>query len=572
MVWDFSVPQYHNYFAGGVINHNSTKTTMGVFEAIMVYTGMVPPSMQGLYPHKIPTDRPRHVRIIVSSYTKHWPETIRPLLLSEDYGMLPEAWSNWNNDEKMFTGPDGSFLSIVAVDPHENVDPNVLRGPLMDHTLIDEINQQMVFTESLARGVSLKDGPRTVTCVYCPQEGFKCWTFDMFYRACYDPITKQRLPKSQCHSSIFTQKVTMRDNPSISDSERNALIATYKPWEVAFRVDGEYSDRATNPFFNMELLLRWERANFCTPGVPCRMIEKNIDTDKGIFEGELEVADGGANEAIEPIWRVWGQPIEGEKYILAGDLGEGNDKSDWTVLDVWKVSSMKLPVQVAQLRTRAVRAGGAGIQACCMAHFYGDCLVATEQNTTAGGMCIDRIRNYKNLYKRVRTDKQRRVQTDKLGWHTDVGNRGPMLDNLYKYCSQWGATLTKAGEPYCGVNSHATLQEFMGFEERIQHDKEGHYKGIEWGARAGAHDDTVMCMAIALQITRTEYSKITACKLKKPKVPSPPLTDFESKANEGASKAFRGMKKVKSLSELSRKAHPERYHARQSDRRIPWDG
>jgi hypothetical protein len=175
-------------------SNKSGKTITGVVEAVSIYTGMIPPSLRNLYPHNIPLHRERHVRIIVQDYTKHWPETIRTYLISDEYGYLPREWAaNYDPDEHIFYGPDGSWLSIMAIDPRKTTDPNILRGPLVDHTLIDEINTRTVYTESLMRSVTLPDGPQTVTLTFCPQEGRGCWTYKDIYGMGYDLRTDEKL-------------------------------------------------------------------------------------------------------------------------------------------------------------------------------------------------------------------------------------------------------------------------------------------------------------------------------------------------------------------------------------------
>ena len=53
-------------------------------KAVMVYTGMVPPGLRELYPHPLPQNRGRHVRIVVRDYVKHYPENIE-LLFQKEY-------------------------------------------------------------------------------------------------------------------------------------------------------------------------------------------------------------------------------------------------------------------------------------------------------------------------------------------------------------------------------------------------------------------------------------------------------------------------------------------------------
>jgi len=525
--------------------------------------------MQGVYAHEETLrdvapggrhHRPRHVRIIVQNYSKHWPETIRPLLLGDPEtggeGMLPEAWSDWDEATHMFSGPDGSYLSIIAVDPHENVDPNILRGPLMDHTLIDEINQECVWTESLTRSAALPHGPKTVTFVYCPQEGYDCWHYEQIYGACYDRLTKKRKPPSRCPKAIFSQKITMRDNPSISDEEIQTLIESMRPWEVAFRVHGEYSHRTGNPYFQMEQIIKWERLT--ANGEPYIVTEDEVDIDRGVFVGSMlpimeEHTLYGAeyDELVHPVWRVWEKPIHGEKYVLTADIAEGHPKSDFQVADVWKCRDQKRPVQVAQLRIRELKPGFFGQNCCCLAYCYGNCLVVPE-SLNAGQAFIDRTMRYENLYTRITFGNQEERQTQKLGWSTNRSTKGPMLENAYKLLAQYSVTKTEDGSMFSPFRSRATLNELQSFEEKIIRRKDGTTKR-EWSGRPGTHDDCVIAAAIALRIINHEYEKISTCNIVERVVKAlPDLHHVDKQKHE--QRAFSKMKRQVNIARLRSRA------------------
>lgn len=533
--------------------NKSSKSTACIFEVVMVYTGMIPPSMQGVYPHEIPKNRPRRVRIIVQDYSKHWPETIRPLLLGDPKqgaeGMLPEAWSDWNEDEHMFTGPDGSYLSIVAVDPHEDVDPNVLRGPLIDHTMIDEINKMDVYTESLTRGASLQDGPKTVTLCYCPQEGYSCWTYEQLYAACYDTATKKKLPPEKRHPDIFAQVVSMRDNPSIGPRELSAFISSLKPWEVAYRVNGEYSQRSSNPYFNMEMLTYWEERNMYSDGIPYRCIEKEVNLENGVFKAELHKIDEAESydEKYEPVWRLWDAPKDGHKYVMVMDSAEGNPDSDNQCCDIWDAITPEKPIQVAQLRMRLIKPGEFAVQCACVATLFGKCLLVIEMNNTSGGICMDRIRNYDNLYKRVSIKKTDMDQTDQIGWHTDKFTKGPALESAYKKLNE---IFRKHNGSYTPINSKFTLMEMEAFEERVVRNARNVSQTV-WGARKGEHDDCVTTLAIAFRIMYNEQYKIITCNLPKKEVSCyKSILEEQAKKQARSRGAFSGLRKKPSLNSL----------------------
>lgn len=529
--------------------NRSGKSTSGVHESVMIYTGIIPKALQGVYPHKIPK-RPRHVRIIVQDYSKHWAETIRPMLLSPDYGILPEAWSEWNEQEHMFTGPDGSYLSIVAIDPSEKTDPNVLRGPSIDHTQIDEINTEVCFGETVARAAAIKDGPRTVTLTYCPQNGYQCWTYDRIYAACYDKLTKRRLLREKQHPEIFSQVITMRDNPSITEETIQALIASFRDWEVPFRVFGEYSQRASNPYFNMEMLLKWEKENRTFEGARVRVIEEKINVEEGKFQSRMEIAQTGPDDGT--IWQVWAEPQQGKKYLCSVDCAEGNPDGDYSVADIWDFTDPSDVMQVAQLRTRSIKAGAFAIQAACMATLY-NALLVPESLGAAGGIVVDRVRNYTYIYRRMSVGRVSEEETERLGFHTGPLNKGTMLEDLYKLLQKHNATRR------CPIRCRQTLIELLGYEEQIQRDRFGVSRCV-WAARLGSHDDTVMSAAIAARVGVHEHYKLPSCVLTR-KLAQSPLTKMEKDAQLASNSvggAYSGMKKKPSLEDLRRKyARPQ---------------
>lgn len=553
--------------------NKSTKSTAAIFEAVMIYTGIVPLSLQGVYPHKIPTNRPRRVKIILQDYTKHWPLAIRPLLLGDPekggLGMLPEAWSTFDQDEHIFYGPDGSQLSIDAVDPSENVEPRKLRSPELDHTLIDELNRMGVYEESLTRGVSLPDGPKTVSWVYCPQEGYQCLTYERFFLATHDPRTKQPLPEEKQNPHIFCQKLSMRDNPSITAEQRAALIGSLKPWQIAYRVDGDYSRRAVNPYFDMETLIRWEQEQRCTEGDLRRMVVDEVDSRRGIFKGHWEKADRDKVDLkYDNVWEVWEDPKHDHTYIYSADCAEGNPDSDKQSGSVWDVTTPGRERQAVHFNRRLIRPGDFAEESACVASLY-QCLIAPEINNTPGGIFVDRIRTYDKLYTRVSYDKKLEKQIKKLGWRTDGTTKGLLLDELYKVLALWTTDIDKrTGMDFCGIRSRATLLELMAYEERIERKKDpSQGNKVIWGARAGANDDCVIEMMIGMRVARHERHKLFTCKTEKDVVGGiQNLREFEKRRQ--THRAFENLKPKPSTGELRRKARPSGCRTTRTNTRV----
>lgn len=548
---------------------------------VMVYTGHIPPAFQGRwgFEEKLraitsgPGKRPRHCRIIVMDYSEHWPVVIEPFLTSPEFGLLPEPWSNFSKSDHIFTGPDGSLLDIWSSDPSEQKEhgERAIRGGRIDLTWIDEINREAAYTESVVRSAAHADSPGLVICSFCPQEGFKCWTFETFFKACFEmhgdrPIRKK---PNDCHEYIYSLHVSMKDNPLITPAEYERQKQMYKPWEVAYRVDGWYSNRSDNPYFDIETLLAWELEARYTSGIPYQVLEDKVDPENGIFKGVLSiVAEQDTqpgmtlDEAVFPVWRVWEPPRAGEKYVLSADPSEGNPRSDPLSASVWKCTDKYKPKQVAQLHMVRLKPGEFAVQCACMANVYGNCLLVPECNNDPGGTFTDRVRNYSNLYVRTVLNDQSEEPTTKLGWRTDRFTKGPMLETAYRVLAECAAQKVSLGVSddgeelsmnWCPFSSRVTLQEFIAYEERLVVKMDG-TKKTEWGAKRGATDDCVMEAVIGLRIIRHEYEKISTCKFAPVVASSRPNEHYLGKGNQKDVRPFSRWKKQTSLKVL-RKNH-----------------
>jgi hypothetical protein len=532
--------------------NKSTKTTFSVWKALFIYVGVIPHSARGIYPHQIPTHRPRHVRIIVQDYSKHWPETIKPLLLgdpeSEFPGFLPKGWDNYDAESHMFTGPDGSYLSIMSCPPDQTGFPHQLRGPLIDHTLADELTREQVYTESLTRGVTLTDGPNTIDLSYCPQEGYD-WTYDTFYKACYDPQTKERLPLEKQHQDIYSIKVSMRDNPSISPEMIETMKRSMKEWEVGFRVNGEYTNRTNSPFFDMDQLVKWEEEINWKDGTPYNIEIKEINHDAGTFESEMVEIENGIDPVLDDIWWVFRKPQEGHRYILIADAAEGNEKSDFCAANVWDLSDPNNIEHVAYFHKRRIRPGAfSDLCSCLSIHYH--CLYVPEVNNACGGIMSDRARNHPYIYLRNDEGRIDERETRKVGWFTSHSKKPAALDDAYKLLQKHGA------KNRCPIANKTLVREMMSFEENIKEDKNGNRRP-EWGARPGFHDDQVTCFSIMSYVNARQRDKLL-------KYPEKRVDNsYQHSVLEDAGNATKvPTRKVPSLSELRKKSQGRAYRKR----------
>lgn len=498
----------------------SGKSYNSCIEALIVYTGIIPYALRGIYAYEDilnklksgTAKRPRRVRIIVMDYTNHFPTVIRPMLLGNplqgDTGYLPEGWDNWDEDEHIFYGQDGSFLHIYSADPKEVDSARKARGGQFDHTWIDEPNSNDIYTESLGRALSMKDGQGTVTLSYCPQDGFKAWHYEDIYKANYNATTYRPKPILQQNKSIFVQVITPMDNPFNSPEKIEDMRASCRPWEIDSKLLGRYSHRGNEPCFNMEVLARWEK-NYQDMGVYVSMSPKEVDMENGIFEGSMEMVEH--NDAVteinnnRPVWKIWKQPEDGHKYIMTADNSLGFRHSDFNVADIYDVVDMAKPVQVAQLHIREIRGTDFSIQCAMMATFFGECLIAPESN--CGEVFIDTLRNYPNFYtRRQPSSNLEEKEQSKYGFSTNKYSKANIIENMHQLILEYGK------EDYCPFNSFQTLSELESYQEKIITSENRSVK--VWGAKTGENDDCCITAMIALWIMKKEYEKITVCKLK----------------------------------------------------------
>ncbi|MAH50023.1 hypothetical protein CMI37_29660 [Candidatus Pacearchaeota archaeon] len=559
--WEFepipaTIPWFQNTKSiNGLIGANkSAKTTHEIMKAIMHYTGLIPPAIRLIYPERSwpAIHRARHVRVICQDYTKHWPETIEPLFTDNDkWGMLPKAWANWDSDEHMFHGPDGSWLSIMSIDPTKKTDPNVLRGPHVDFTYVDEESTYLAYTESLARNAVLDDGPREVDLGWCPQSGLQHWQIEELYVRAYNLKTHERLPDEEQSPLHNILRLGMTDNPYISAQAIEDYAATLKSFEYDYRVKGIPTARSDDPFFDIEQLDNWYREPVWSRGDPYHVEIIEVDRQAGVFQAKL-VKPNTADTGDDDCWRFWEMPQNGEKYLGILDSAEGRPGSDFQCCDIWRTTKDGRscpPVQVGQFHRREAEPDVVAEEAVCVCTIFGECLFVFERNNTAGGIVTEVVRNYCNNYSRQ--SRQREVLPEDiglLGWHTEHTNKPTGCTEAYRMCQEWKTRY----KGFCGIRSEHTLTDMQSFEDKIEHDKNGVSRRV-LRAREGAFDDCVTCFYIMAYIVRLQSELLTVARISATDAKSDYQSILENHSQAVSSEVngkFGNMRKEPTLSEV----------------------
>jgi hypothetical protein len=340
----------------------------------------------------------------------------------------------------------------------------------------------------------------------------------------------------------------MRDNPSVSSEAIESYINTLKPWEIAYRVEGKYSARAGDPYFNVKKLDDWNKAGLFSEGTKMSVGSRVCNSELGVFGGIL--VEAGGNDAA---WRVWEKPVNGEYYVAICDSAEGNKESDFQNCDIYRCSNSGLitndrPVQVAQLHIVEMKPGDFIEEVCCMATIYGECLLVYEVNNTSGGTIRDRSRNYQNLYRRTNTRIEVEAESEILGWFTDQYNKAAGLEQLYAMMSEWP-------NDFCGFQSPDTYREMLSFQEKIIRDPKTDLAKRVWGpAGKGLHDDTITTAYIMAYVVRFQKDFLTPAIISGENVAAKErLSPLEEKAN-AMNRQKTALRKQPSLRELARHA------------------
>jgi len=154
-VYDFEVEKYHNYFAGGLVHHN---TTLATVEGIIWSTGELPLSLEGIYPKsKLPTSWPVYGRVTGVDNTslnmiilKAWERWLpKKFLLDGDWS---KSWSAEYKTLTLYSG-DRRPISTVQFKTNEQ-DTRGFQGNPLQWAIFDEQPDKDKYEETKARFIT----------------------------------------------------------------------------------------------------------------------------------------------------------------------------------------------------------------------------------------------------------------------------------------------------------------------------------------------------------------------------------------------------------------------------------
>lgn len=189
--------------------------------------------------------------------------------------------------------------------------------------------------------------------------------------------------------------------------------------------------------------------------------------------------------------QLWAEPVAGEDYVAAVDIGGRSLGADWSVIAVLRCSDR--PEVVAQWRGHADH-DLLGDTAMAVAAYFNDALLVIESNTletedNSPESVLERVaRCYPNVYYRRRSELD---NSQGIGFHTNRSTKPRIIDNLIAMVREGG---------YIERDSAACDE--LATYCRLPNGS--------YAARRGRHDDMLMTRAIALYVMNNNADNIPA--------------------------------------------------------------
>ena len=283
----------------------------------------------------------------------------------------------------------------------------------------------------------------------------------------FDIPAKLDLPDDERDPELYVMYMSWEDNPYLDDDEMKRMEQNMRPDEIEARKYGRMITPGKSPFQFAPLremqdaLVREPRRGTLTW------------RDSRFSSVEWSEHEGGE-------FMLWVAPEEGREYIIAGDVAEGLSYGDYSVAGVLDRHTKELcavwhghidPDLFGDIIHR-------------LSKWFNDAIECPERNNH-GLTSIATIKHYAdhNLFRMKTMGKRIDSEGEIYGWYTSWLTKPTMIDELAR------AIREKAINVYW----RRFYEECFNFVR----DAKGRY-----GARAGAHDDVVMMLAIALMVDK----------------------------------------------------------------------
>ena len=204
---------------------------------------------------------------------------------------------------------------------------------------------------------------------------------------------------------------------------------------------------------------------------------------KRLFNDSMGIFEEDKSGHLE----IWDAPRYDKHYIIGADISMGVNQ-DYSVACVFDENR----VLQAMLRTNTIDPGTFGDILFYLGRYYNNALLAVESNSI-GNTTLDRLMqmSYLNLYRETKVAAMRTEDTDRLGFRTTGASKPRVIGALKR--------LVEDGD--IRLPSDTIIDELKSY---ISTDT-GKTEAI-----SGKHDDCIMSIAIAMEVLRTHWDRLSS--------------------------------------------------------------
>jgi phage terminase large subunit-like protein len=458
------------------------KSKAGCVEVISLATGIRPISISAakrticrLYPD----GRRGKIQIISINYKQQKASVLDELDIT-----LPKEWLFKHNIQRnVYTikrfDEKGNWYNEPGVEIHAlsiEQGREAIQGGSADAAWVDEEPEEPEFQE-VRTMLSTRSGilMATLTPLKTAERGGVSWLSDKYV----NPARKGTLDPSK--ASVFFGKRGDQIHASgrkMTKDEIENWAESMDPWMVSVRVDGGLCAAGTATIFSPLDIANM--TPFLTRPILGSLIGKSWQPSK----------DGD--------FRLYKKPIKDHNYIIAADVSEGDNGSDFSVahvidLDADPDDPCLYQEQVLVFRSRIDPAEYASVLA-DLGNWYNNALLVPEANPGGGGGVVLHellmTHQYSNIMPRPTTlgdrSKPQPNGAHKYGWLTTKASRPKLIADLRE-----SIKLQDNKKPKLVIHCDITINEMLIFSRNP--------KGII-GAPSGKHDDCVISLGIAASV------------------------------------------------------------------------
>lgn len=276
------------------------------------------------------------------------------------------------------------------------------------------------------------------------------------------------------NKEVYICHTTYKDNKFL-DKDYISLLESYK---------------STDPYYYSVYCMGvwgvYGKTVFHAENIQRRIHEKTEPVKVGYFEffdDGLTLSDIKFTEAEDGFIKIYEEPLKNTPYVIGGDTaGEGSDRFTAQVIN--NITGKQAAVMLNQFDEDLYAR-----QMYCLGMYYNEALIGIEANfSTYPIKELSRLK-YKRQYIREKEDSITGKVSPSFGFKTTAVTRPVIIANLVKI-SRENIEL---------IADEETLLEMLTFVRNSHGRAE---------AKAGAHDDLVMALAIAYRIRDQQSGKI----------------------------------------------------------------